>query len=156
MQTLPKFALIATGLLALAGAAAAQQRHGPLPVETATIENSGSTNTTGYTIAVSSAGTASVGGAAMQPLPKAVASKFFADLKAAGSLASLPAGHGMHSASFGTRTWLTYRGQRSPDLTFPGDSRGAALKSDILSITEALHVRSLPRRPMPTPPPPTH
>lgn len=144
----------AAGLLlaALPVFAKAPQKMKPkaTPAETATIENTGSTNTKGYQIIVSSAGSATVAGKAMG-LSKAMSTQFFHDLAAAMPLSALPARHGMRSASFGTRTFITYNGQQSPDLTFGGNARAAALKADIDAITGALHIGNTPRRPV-TPP----
>ncbi len=123
----------------------------------ATIENTGSTNTRGYGLFVYSNGQVAVGGLSRQdsslPEPHSprisqlVASKFFHDLAAAMPLTKLTVRHGMRSASFGTSTYVTYKGQRSPDLTFGGDAPANALKADIDAITKALHVGNMPRRP---------
>ena len=56
--------------------------------------------------------------------------------------------HGMRSASFGTETYITYKGQKSPDLTLASDPRTAALKADIDAITKTLHLGNAPRRPI--------
>lgn len=134
------------------------------PVQTAVIENTGSTNTTGYQLQVSSDGSGSwvltantepVGASPHTHLDTVTyklgtiknAGKFFADLKAAMPLTGLPERHGMRSASFGTETFITYKGQRSPDLTFASDPRTVALKADIDAITKTLHVGNAPKRP---------
>ncbi len=129
------------------------------PSETATIENTGSTNTTGYKITVTQTGNsfhaeaASTGGdhnseaGNKEPLRSQVR-KLFTDLAAAMPLTSLPVRHGMRSVSFGTSTFITYKGQRSPDLTSGGSPRANALKADIDAITKALHVGNAPRRPV--------
>ncbi len=127
-------------------------------MQTAIIENTGSTNTFGYTITLTTTGTkyhvaaVSSGGddrnsetGDREPLGRQVR-QFFADLKAAMPLTRLPAGRGMRSASFGTRTFITYQGQRSPDLTFGGDPHTAALKGDIEIIASALRCHNSPRR----------
>ena len=143
-------------------------------VQTAVIENTGSTNTSGYTITLTSTGgkyhVASVSNNGndrnsetgnKEPLGQQVR-QFFADLSAAMPLTDLPAGRGMRSASFGTRTFITYQGQRSPDLTFSGDPRTAALKADIAVIATAMRCHNSPRRPAmpqpvtPSPAVPTH
>lgn len=116
------------------------------PVETAVIENTGSTNTQGYEITVSSTGGALMDGKALD-LPMAMNKQFFHDLAAAMPLSGLPARRGMRSASFGTRTFIIYKEQRSPDLTFGGDARTTALKADIDAIMGALHVGNAPRHP---------
>ena len=156
---LPRFlALTAVGPLLIALSASARSA----PVQTAVIENTGSTNTTGYRVTVSSDGSASMvmdsprivsqseqATAVVQYKHRTVkaATKLFQDLKDAMPLTSLPVRHGMRSASFGTATYITYKGQKSPDLTFASDPRIVALKADIDQITKALHVGNAPRRP---------
>jgi len=153
----------AMGLLIAALPALAKAPHKMKPKvvtsETATIENTGSTNTTGYKITVTQTGNsfhaeaASTGGdhnseaGNKEPLRSQVR-KLFTDLAAAMPLTSLPARHGMRSVSFGTTTYITYKGQRSPDLTFGGSPRADALKADIGVITKTLHVGNAPRHPV--------
>jgi hypothetical protein len=116
-------------------------------IRTAGIENTGSTNTMGYAIAISSNYSARTNGhPVMSRMPHGIVDKFFTDLTAAMPLTSLPVRHGMRSASFGTQTYITYKGQKSPDLTFASDPRTVALKADIDNITKALHVGNAPRR----------
>ncbi|MDQ2800873.1 MAG: hypothetical protein M3Y13_14675, partial [Armatimonadota bacterium] len=110
----------------------------------AKIENTGSTNTLGYAILVQSDGRTWNGVVHLSPpylspadtnvatlkadnvpvstatvgrLSPVITRKFFHDLAAAMPLTSLTVRHGMRSASFGTRTYVSYKGQRSPDLT---------------------------------------
>lgn len=127
-------------------------------METAIIENTGSTNTQGYRITVTTSGMATYtmtgrAGAApseMTPqgvVPRAITTALFHDLDAAMPLTEIPTRHGMRSISFGTRTYITYKGQRTPDLTFGGDPRAAALKADIDAIRQALKVSNTPRHP---------
>ena len=120
--------------------------------ETVTIENSGSTNTAGYKIVVSSRGRASYVESGAKPRAQALSlnstAKLFADVVAAMPLASLPVRHGMRSASFGTNTYVIYRGQRSPDLTLPSGPLARALHDDILEIENALHAGNHLRRPI--------
>jgi len=141
----------AAGLILAALPALAKAPHKAKPkaatVETAVIENTGSTNTKGYHITISSTGGATMDGKALG-LPMAMNTQLFHDLAAAMPLSSLPARHGMRSASFGTRTFITYKGQQSPDLTFGGDARASALKADIDAITRELGVSNSPRRPV--------
>ena len=119
--------------------------------ETVTIENSGSTNTIGYKIVVSSRGSVSYGEAGAkartQALSKDSTAKLFSDVAAAMPLTALPVRHGMRSASFGTQTCVAYRGQKSPDLTIPAGPRATALYDDILVIEKALHIGNHLRRP---------
>ena len=151
--------LSAVGLLLTALPALAKKTPNA-PAQTAVIENTVSTNTLGYKITVTATkGTyhitsVSNGGkdtsdesgmpSGVQPL----VARLFTDLNTAMPLTSLPVRHGMRSASFGTETFITYKGQRSPDLTFASDPRTAALKADIDSITKTLGVRNAPRRPV--------
>lgn len=147
-------------LTALPLLAKAPQRTPKTVPETAVIENSGSTNTLGYTIEVRSDSLAFNMGrppgappVSLDPigvhLAPTMTHKFFRDLATAMPLTELNVRHGMRSASFGTRTFITYKGQRSPDLTFGGDERANALKADIDIITKALHIGNIPRRPVP-------
>ncbi len=132
---------------ALATACAATQRDG------ATIVNSGSTNASGYAIDVWSDGSASVvlqnrlgvkaGASRAFSLDRRVAAAFFTDLKAArdGHATGVPC---MKSASFGTRTTVTWHGWSSPDLSCPpGDALAAALKHDVDTIVAAAHLGPL-------------
>ena len=160
MSTLSKMMLCCTAGLLLAALPVAA---GPIPVLKSTdalIENTGSTNTTGYKIFLSPDGhvafatteggfpTGRGAGYEYATLLKAQTKKLFLDLSAAMPLTSLPARHGMRSASFGTRTTITYKGQQSPDLTFASDPRTVALKADIDAITKTLHIGNAPRRPI--------
>ncbi len=125
---------------------------GAAPSDNAVIVNSGSTNSYGYRIDVSTDGTATVtlqqrGGAASTPrpftVPAATATKFFADLAAArkGNAATVPC---MKSASFGSTIKVTWQGWTSPDLTCPPkDSLGEALVSDVEAIRKASGVSEM-------------
>lgn len=162
MLMLNKLTLLgAAGLLLAALPVGAKPK--AAPVQTAVIMNTGSTNTTGYQILVFATGSIGYDYKALTPagpdaissfyaktstIPKVQAKKLFADLDAAMPLTSLPVRHGMRSASFGTRTTITYKGQQSPDLTFASDPRTAALKADVDAITKTLHVGNAPRRPI--------
>ncbi len=123
------------------------------PSDNAVIVNSGSTNSYGYRIEVSSDGKASVtlqrgGTASSTPKPftvaAATASKFFTDLAAAkkGNVATVPC---MKSASFGSSIHVTWQGWKSPDLTCPPkDSLGDALISDVEAIRKASGISESP------------
>ena len=132
--------------------------------DTVTIENSGSTNTTGYQITVSSGGSASyletntrstspenLLTPRIQALSKTITTKLFTDLAAAGPLASLPIRHTMQSVSFGTSTFVTYHGQRSPDLTAPASPQAMALREDVIAVAQSLHAANNPRFPLSRP-----
>ena len=130
------------------------------PVQTAVIGNSGSTNTFGYTVTVSLTGNsyhvASVSNngsirnseTGNHENLRLEVKRFFSDLDAAMPLSSLPVRHGMRSASFGTRTTITYKGQQSPDLTFASDPRTTALKADIAAMTSIVHATDIPKHPI--------
>lgn len=117
-------------------------------IETATIDNTGSTNTKGYSFTIESDGTAIGDNLSLQIISKVIADNFFQDLHNAQPLSALPLRHGMRSVSFGTSTYVTYKGQKSPDLTFGGEGSADALKADVAAITQALHVTNAPRRPL--------
>jgi len=130
--------LVAALTIAVCGAAT--------PSDQATIVNSGSTNSAGYTIVVSPDGKASVSvaprtGVAAAPksftLATATATRFFNDLAAArkANIATVPC---MKSASFGSTTKVTWQGWTSPDLSCPAkDATGDALTSDVDAIRQA-------------------
>jgi len=125
------------------------------PPDSAVIVNSGSTNSMGYSIEVSSDGKASVtmqshGSSAGAPkqftVPAATAQRFFGDLAAArkGNAATVPC---MKSASFGTTTHVKWQGWVSPDLSCPPkDSLGDALVKDIDAIRKAGGISAMPLR----------
>jgi hypothetical protein len=126
------------------------------PTDTATIVNSGSTNSYGYSIQVWSNGKASAtlqeknGAAAASPkaftLTPAAVARFFADLEAARkeNAQSVPC---MKSVSFGTTTHITWQGWVSPDLSCPAkDALGAALVKDVDEIRQAAGIASTPMR----------
>ena len=94
----------------------------------AVIVNSGSTNVAGYTLRVRDDGWTTLeqaGATQHKRVDKALAARFFADLRAAGPLGALPRAMCMKSTSFGSVTTVAYRGARSPDLSCPGSSSAA-------------------------------
>jgi hypothetical protein len=123
----------------LLGSAAVQSR------DSAVIANSGSTNTTGFTISIWSdgSGTVSVPGNPDRSVQfkKDLADRFFTDLRAASSDTGITT-HCMKSASFGTRTVVRWHGWTSPDLQCPPFSGGVqALATDAMQIQQAANVR---------------
>ena len=143
----------------------------------ATIENSGSTNGLGWRIALLSNGqttatTLARGQHVVAPAPTAAApfstepslvERFFSDVRAARDAGESPATC-MKSASFGTRTIVTWHGWTSGDLSCPGNPPAlAALARDVAQLQTAVRVTALPlyRRvplrddgtPAPSPPP---
>ncbi len=154
--------LLAAGLLlpgAVASASVMMAEKG-----SACIENSGSTNSLGYEIYVGPSGNVNYimsshsesgrnhfSTEARQheaKISKTLAANLFRDIAAAGPLSALPMHHGMRSASFGTSTYLMYKEQRSPDLTFPGNPQALALHNDITEIVKVLHFPTLVQRPI--------
>jgi hypothetical protein len=116
----------------------------------ATIVNSGSTNTMGYTIEVRSDGTGSVtiqrGSAKTFHLANGVDVKFFADLAAARATLT-PAGGCIKSASFGTSTRIAWQGWTSPDLECPApNAKLSALIDDLHLIRQAAGIGAPPLR----------
>jgi hypothetical protein len=138
-------------LIAIAGLMAAAP-----PRDSAIIVNSGSTNSTGFKISVWSDGSASAilqnrdgtpaGKAKSFTVPAATASRFFSDLAAARK-ANAATVRCMKSASFGTSTYITWQGWKSPDLDCPPkDSLGDALVKDVAAIRQASGISTLPAR----------
>ena len=126
------------------------------PTDTATIVNSGSTNSYGYSIQVAASGKASATlqakGAAVPNTAKtftlapATVARFFEDLAAArkGNAESIPC---MKSVSFGTTVHITWQGWVSPDLSCPPkDALGAALVKDVDEIRQASGMAAMPLR----------
>lgn len=159
--------LAAAALIAAASvaSAAAPVPYLPVPKDSAVILNTGSTNAQGYRIVLQRSGEAEfVWGArrSTATIDKAIATKFFADATRGMPLSKLQVAPCMKSASFGTSTFVWWRGQRSPDLSCPTDARSSHLNDDALAVATALHIGSghavylptgEPRKPVPTPTP---
>lgn len=115
---------------------------------TAVIVNSGSTNRAGFRITVNSSGEAEFVSAPRRPgqggqakpgrrkIPGAETDRFFADLKAAQPLSSLPAVHCMKSASFGSKLTVSAAGEESPDLSC--GARGNAAMENLIRDVNAI------------------
>jgi len=128
------------------------------PGESFEIDNSGSSNTLGYSVFVRRDGTARYVMAApraaqgqepesgTRAVDKAAAGRVFDDLAA---LQPFPPGRGacMHSASFGSSTTVVWRGERSPPLDCPSDPAYAALRQDVMAVLGQLKLQTL-RRPL--------
>ena len=159
--------LAAAALIAAASAAsaAAPVPYLPVPKGAAVILNTGSTNAAGYRIVVQRSGSAEYTlGAhrATAMIDGSLAAKFFADASSGMPLSKLQTAPCMKSASFGTSTFVWWRGQRSPDLSCPTGSTSSHLNDDALAIAKALGIGGAhtvylptgePRKPMPTPSP---
>jgi hypothetical protein len=122
--------------------------------DSAVIVNSGSTNTMGYKISISpdGSGTVTLQGRTGTPsgkpksftLPAAAATRFFGDLAAARK-ENAPPIPCMKSASFSSKTQITWEGWTSPDLECPQKtSAGDALVKDLQAIRQAAGIGTLP------------
>jgi hypothetical protein len=114
--------------------------------ESATIVNSGSTNTMSYTITLWTDGTGSTQIRGSTPaaftIPKATAAQFFSDLKAARSNGE-QLQHCMKSASFGSSTVVQWNGWNSPDLQCPPFTTPVAtLAQDVSGVERAAGIQS--------------
>jgi hypothetical protein len=160
-----KLAAIAAFVMLLTGMTLAANRR-----DGAIIQNSGSTNASGYTIMLWSDGSAKAvasdrtgaqfGTPATGRVPMDVVRRFFADAKAMKAEGKVTERGGcMKSASFGSVTVVKYHGWTSTDLECP---QGGALAGDAHAVASALglpkagnSLRRLPpnelRRPESTP-----
>jgi hypothetical protein len=133
-------------LLAIMAACAGTPAPGSaaVPKDAAVIVNSGSTNTLPYRIVLSPDRHAIVTiGDEKRPqatLSQKAAQAFFKDLQAAMPLSKLPHQPCMKSASFGSTTYIEYKGERSPDLSCGAEGAGAKLAADVQRITTELKV----------------
>jgi hypothetical protein len=104
------------------------------------ITNSGSTNRAGVNITIEASGPAVIedrhGNKTQMNLDSELQAKFIKDVEAASPVNEVSANHCMKSVSFGSRTFITYKGIRSPDLSCPGqkDPLAAALQKDLGAI----------------------
>jgi len=118
---------------------------------TIAIENTGATNLTGWRVLVAPGGAASWTEGARSGhdvLPPDLDTKLARDVAAARPLAALPPGEGcMKSVSFGTSTFVSVDGDKSPDLGCTSGRAGRALKSDVDAVASFLHLRNLVREP---------
>jgi hypothetical protein len=137
----------------------------PVPRGAAVILDTGSTNSLGYRIVVQRNGDAEYvrGNArATGQISADLAKQFFSDLEGGMPLSKLQTAKCMKSASFGTSLFVWWRGQRSKDLSCPGEPLTTKIAADTQRIAVALNIaqpamRTLPtnepRRPMPEPSP---
>ena len=123
---------------------------GAVPLDSAAIVDSGSTNSPPYRIEVRSDGSASVSAGSSTPkaftVAQATVERFFADLAAArkGNATTVPC---VKSASFGSTLRVTWQQWVSPDLTCPPkDALGAALITDVRTLREAAGITAAPIR----------
>jgi hypothetical protein len=121
----------------------------PALADTVLILNSGSTNTSSFTVAVSRDGSLDIGihgSVTKKQVPKKLANQLFADIARAGSLTALPQGHCMKSTSFGTETTIVYNGETSPDLSCAQSNIERTLAADVSAVVSAASINTTHRR----------
>jgi hypothetical protein len=125
--------------------------------QTATIVESGSTNTAGFRIVIPRSGPAEYTAAPrrigppgdrqattkQQVVPRELVDRFYADLKAAAPLSSLPEQRCMKSVSFGTTRTIEFDGQKTPDLNC-GDGGNLKLRSLIQDANDIVKAFGVP------------
>lgn len=115
----------------------------PVPDGAAMILNAGSADAAGYRIVVLPSGKAvAVDGAGrgQGQLPGDLADHFFRDLTSAMPLSQLPAGLCTMTAIVPLPTFVTFRGERSTDVSCRGNDKSSALSSDVQAIARTLYV----------------
>lgn len=113
----------------------------PVPRDAAVILNTGSTNGPGYRIVLQRSGNAEyVHGPkrANVTIDGALASRFFTDATHAMPLSRLRVLMCMKSASFGSQTFVWWRGQRTSDISCPGDDDASRLYADVGAIVASI------------------
>lgn len=104
------------------------------------ITDTGSTNRAGMTVTVGSKGHTVIesrnGTKAKMTLDSDLQRKLLEDIQSASPLDQLPITHCAKSISFGTRTFVTFKGVKSPDISCAGqsDPRVTALQKDVNMI----------------------
>lgn len=107
------------------------------------VEDTGSTNRPGLRVTLDREGHATVepsrGETQHVNLPADLCRRMIQDVSDAGALNELPTVHCMKSASFGSRLFIEWNGDRSPDLSCPGgqDRRSQTLQKDANDILQA-------------------
>ena len=115
----------------------------PIPNGAAVILNAGSADVAGYRIVILPSGKAtSVDGAGRWrgQLPGDLADRFFRDLTAAIPLSQLPATSCTKTAIAPLPTFVTFRGERSTDVSCRGNDKSSALSNDAQAIARTLYV----------------
>lgn len=121
----------------------------------AIITNRGSSEDPGYVITVSRSGDATykwhsdnndteelaaetaISKSQHAKIPMPIVNKLFGDLDAVSSVSNLPDEHQTHSNALETVTYITYRGQTSPDLSNSDDTTKSILYDDIAQVSLA-------------------
>jgi hypothetical protein len=116
------------------------------------ITNTGSTNTVGMTVTMQAKGQTAMAESrdarVKMSVPADVHKQLMKDVEAAMPLDQLAVRHCAKSVSFGTSTFVAYKGVRSPDLSCggQGDPKVVALKKDVDAIMAQAQGK-LPSRP---------
>jgi hypothetical protein len=121
--------------------------------DTIFLQDSGSTNAAGFCYIVTRAGnvTKKTGATILQrrqgrpnpseqsgSIPVSLAKKLFADVEAAMPLSKLPVIHCPKSVSFGTSRFISFKGEKSSDVSCArGNEKIAALKTDFAEVASA-------------------
>jgi len=111
--------------------------------DAALIENSGSTNFEGFAIAVETSGSALIrepNGVRRGSISAATAKSLFSLLAANRRLGRIAVDHCMKPVSFGSTTTVTWRGQRTPDLSCGGSAAAQDLSRTAGAIERQLGV----------------
>lgn len=109
------------------------------------ITDTGSTNRPGLSISIGTRGHAVIesrrGAKVRLRIESELQHRFMEHVEAAAPLNELKVNHCMKSVSFGSSTFITYQGSRSPDLSCPNqqDPHAAALQKDLDEIMEKAH-----------------
>ena len=138
-----------TGQSAPSNQGGAPVAQGMVPTDAIVITDTGSTNMLGYRIIVGRNGEASYAsgeGRGSAQLPASMFSKLKLDVVMAQPLSHVRASPNcMKPMSFGSSTFIALGDEKSEDLTCPASPKGEALKGDIETVTQFLHVRNVPR-----------
>ena len=122
---------------------------GMVMTSTIQITNSGATDSIGFRVLIGTGGEASFvsgDGSGHATLPAELYERIVHDIAVSKPLSGLPsAASCMKPVSFGTSTFVSIGGDRSPDLTCPANEEAASLKSDAAAIVSFLKIRNVPR-----------
>ena len=120
-----------------------------VPTDAIVVTDTGSTNMIGYRIVIGRNGEAaytSGEGRGSAQLPTSVFSKLKYDVVMAQPLSHVRASPNcMKPVSFGDSIFIALGDERSEDLSCPASPKGEALKEDVATIAQFLHVRDVPR-----------
>lgn len=120
------------------------------PKDAIVIENTGSTNTMGYRIAVTVDGDATYESGdrkGKEKLPHDLAAKLKYDVMMAEPLSHVRAQQCMKPVSFGTSIFISVGAERTQDLSCPASPKGEALKGDAGDVASFLKLAQVPRHP---------